>query len=1342
MKQHIFRLSIFLLLLFSQGYIHAEERYRFRTLSPEGGFLYDGIRSILQDKDGFIWILMNNDLCRFDGYEYKHFYTGFTQLDTAKEWILYSMAIDSRGTLFVSTENGLYRYDKSSDTFHNICAAPATTVKTDAKDHIWLMSDNQWNILDLETNQLKTPLVEGENMVGGKKLSLPNSIFCLNNEDLYVCGYGNIYRFNETKNEYSLCIRMPNPNKRILQARAYKGKLWVMVQGDGIYKIDLSTFSIEAVFDFFKENESISVRAFYIDERGHIWIGTINGLYVLNTQTGEYTHYQHSQSDPFSLPNNSVWTINEDNQKNIWIGTYSGAVCYVNPNEKIPFTTYFPQEKALSHIPVSAFAEDEASLWIGTEGGGINRMDKETGRFSYYLHENEGNALAHNNIKSMVIDKDRRLWIAMFTGGLDCFHIPSRRFKHFKQNGTDNSLKYNNIRKIIAEGDSGLWIAYQARNLVISFYSFKRQSFTHYSLEKEGKNFYIFDILRGKGNQLWILSNEKLYLLHVESGAITEVQIKANTFMNFHAFCMDDSGNLWMGTIGNGLIKYKPETGEYRIYDNLLQHDDFSSIYSICYDDERNIWLGTNNGLVRYNIDSNRFSRYDKKDGVQGQVYYPLASLKGMDGHLYFGGTNGFTAIKPSEISPNIYRPQAIISDFYINYSPSKSILEANREEISLNHRQENFGFKFSSDNYLIPEKNLFRYRLRGYYDHWIETDASRREIQYSKVKAGVYYFEVEAANNDGLWSGWPTTIKIVRRPNPWQSWPALISYALLFAAICWVMAYYFRMKKKLELQLYLENIEKNKQEELHQSQLRFFANISHDFKTPLSLIIASVEKLHREGLKESYYWILNRNSRRLLNLVDEIMDLQTIENGVLNLKLQAVDVKAYVQEIAADFADYTAQRNIAFTVHCDTDFPACLNVDKNMLEKIIMNLLNNSLRFTKDGGSIGIELLSSRQRFKSPYSARYAVKDENVFSGDGFVLVIRDNGIGIEKQVMDRIFDRFYKSNSVNTDTYVGTGIGLSLVKSLVLLHKGAICVCSELNRGTDIAICLPLEKATPEVNEEHKAPATYTQEEVLSELLPSEKKRILLVEDNEDLKHLLADFLSSDFDVLTASNGLKATEMLSNRLIDMVISDIMMPIKDGVTLCSEIKNRVEISHIPVILLTAKTGIESRIEGVDSGADVYLEKPVDLNLLKLSIQNIFRHQQQLKEYYAKNHYADSTKLFSNERDNRFLKDFIQVIEDNMSHSEMDVDLITSALSMSRSKLYRKIKGMTGKSIIEFILSQRLRKAARLIIENNLSIREVMDEIGIESQAYFTNAFKKEFGETPTMFANRQRAKM
>jgi signal transduction histidine kinase/ligand-binding sensor domain-containing protein/DNA-binding response OmpR family regulator len=1328
----MFRFVIFLLLFTFSLQVEAGNRYRFRTLSPEGGFLYDGILSILQDKSGFIWILMDNDLCRFDGYEYKHYYAYFTVQNPAKEWTFSNMAIDSQGTLFVNTNNGLYRYDQTQDTFRQLDGISVDIVKTDAKDRIWVWKNYQWSILNPETYQQQTPVLENTD-----KSPTVSPLFCCNKEDIYVCSYGKIYRFNESKNEYSLCLRMPHPGKRILYAKAHKGKLWALVQDDGIYKIDLSTFSIETHSDFFKENGPVAVRAFYIDKNGAVWIGTINGLYVRNPATQEYTHYRHSLTDPFSLPNNSVWTIDEDNQKNVWIGTYAGAVCYVNLDEKVPFSTYFPQNESLSHIPVSAFAEDEQSLWIGTEGGGINRMDKQTGRFSYYSHANTEQSLAHNNVKSLVLDSNQNLWVAMFSGGLDCLHIPSRRFQHFKHSKDNNSLKYNNVRKIIPEGNSGLWIAYQARNLTVSFFDFHTRTFSHLNFAEKDKNYYIFDILRGKDNQLWILSSEKLYLLDTESRSIRGIEIQPQTFMNFQAFCMDDSGNLWIGTIGNGLVKYNPDACEYRIYDDLSKYN-FSSIYSICYDDERNIWMGTNNGLIQYNIDGKTFYGYDKDDGVQGLVYHPLASMKGMNGYLYFGGTNGFTIVNPSEVMPNTHRPRAIISDFYIDYSPASSLLALSRGEIVLNHRQENFGFQFSSDNYLIPEKNLFRYRLKGYYDEWIETGAANRTIQYSKVKPGNYYFEVEAANNDGLWSGNVTSIKIVRKTSPWLNLPAFIIYLLIISVICHFVIHHYRLQKKLELQLYLENMEKNKQEKIHQSQLRFFTNISHDFKTPLSLIIASVEKLHQEGLKEYYYRILNRNARRLLNLVNEIMDLRTIENGKLEMELRPTDIKSCVQEIAADFADYALQRDIHFTVHYAPNFPEYLLVDANILEKIILNLLNNSFRFTPQGGTITLELLSSLKDFHTPYQTSYTLK-ENEIPDNTFLIVVRDSGVGIKKEAIDRIFDRFYKSDSGNTDAYAGTGVGLSLVKSLVLLHKGVIMVYSEVGKGSDIAVCLPLEKAQPEKPVETVKEVSFGQEEILSGLLQNEKKRILLVEDNEDLRNLLTAFLSSDYEITPAADGMEASEILSAQVIDMVVSDIMMPKKDGVALCSEIKTQVETSHIPVILLTAKTGIESKIEGADSGADVYLEKPVDCNLLKLSIQNIFKRQQQLKEYYAKNHYADSSLLASNERENKFLKRFVQVIDDNMSHPELDVDKIGAALSMSRSKLYRKVKEATGKSIVEFILKQRLLKAARLIIEKDLPLREVMDRVGIESQPYFTRAFKKEFGETPAAFAHKHR---
>jgi signal transduction histidine kinase/DNA-binding response OmpR family regulator/streptogramin lyase len=1155
-------------------------------------------------------------------------------------------------------------------------------------------------------------------------------------------------------------MTMPNENERILNARTHQGKLWVHVQNHGLYKVDLSTFSVEAHFDLSKMLKNTSVRTFYVDKNGHIWLGTINGLYIFTPETNEYTHYVHDASNPYSLPNNSVWTINEDQQKNVWIGMYSGKLCYVNLDEKMPFTTYYAQDKKLSHTPVSAFAEDKQSLWIGTEGGGINRMEKQSGQFSYYTHAENDNSLSSNNIKSMLVDKDQNLWIAMYAGGLDCYNPKTKQFKHFTHHEeNDNSLLSNDIRKIILESDSGLWIAYQYRKLAISFYSFRNQKFTHYDFTNGKKDYYLFDIVRGRENQLWLLSSKTLYRMDIQKHSIEDVAEKDSLFMDFFTACLDDSGNLWIGTNGNGLVKYNPAISGFTFFKDILKYK-ISSIYSICNDNEGNIWMGTDNGLICYDTGKNTFSRYDTQDGVQGNVYYPFASGKGADGNLYFGGTTGFTIVNPTEITKNTHKPQVILSDFLIDNVPSQ--LE---NEIVLNHNQTNFGFRFASDNYLISGKNHFKYRLKGYDDRWIEVDASNRTALYSKVPPGDYTFEILASNNDGVWSETPTLVHIHRKPAPWASLPAYIAYCLLALVILYLIFRYYYDKRKLKMQLYLENVEKNKNEEIHQAQLRFYTDISHDFRTPLSLIIAALYKSKQEGMKDDYYHILNSNAKRLLNLVNELMDFKTVENGKMKLKLQAVDIDVFIEELAADFREYAQERKINFTINTNS-LHSMVYIDKNIVEKIIMNLLNNAFKYTKEGGTVAVEIHTGDDSFQSPYAANYIISGENI-PENTFSIVIKDTGVGIPKELIESVFERYYKVNTINFDPHLGTGIGLALVKSFVLLHKGKLSIFSEKDRGTDIELRFSADKTGynaddfvqdhandfimnntgethPKETLNRPTPTLPDMDKLLensdiNKILKTEKKRILLVEDNDDLRKLIATTLTENYEIIQAENGLIAAKLLSEREIDLVISDIMMPEKDGISLCVETKNNIETSHIPFMLLTAKTGLENRIEGVGSGADIYLEKPIDLNLLKLTLQNVFKRQQQLREYYSKNYFADDADLSSNERDNKFLKDFIKIIENNLVQPKLDVNFIASEMSMSRSKLYNKIKMMTGKSIVEFILNQRMRKAARLIIESDMNMRQVMEEIGIESQAYFTNAFKKEFGETPSAFAAKHK---
>lgn len=488
---------------------------------------------------------------------------------------------------------------------------------------------------------------------------------------------------------------------------------------------------------------------------------------------------------------------------------------------------------------------------------------------------------------------------------------------------------------------------------------------------------------------------------------------------------------------------------------------------------------------------------------------------------------------------------------------------------IVLGHDQTNFGFRFSSDNYHIAEKNRFKYRLKGYSDDWITTDARQRTVMYSKVPPGTYFFEICAANNDGVWNNTPTVVKIVRKTAPWLSLPAYLCYLLVLGGIGCLVYHHLDEKKRLRLQLYRENIERDKKEQIHQAQLRFFTNISHDFRTPLSLILAALDKLRREGLKEYYYRILNGNVQRLLNLVNDLMDFRTLENGKMRLSLCKSDINRLVKGLADNFTDYARQRDIDFRVVCDDAFPPEVYADKNIVEKVVLNLLDNAFKYTTGKSSITIET-----RYGKSFSSRHKHSHtEGSVTGSAFSIIVSDTGVGISSESISNVFERFYKVNTANADSHIGTGIGLALVKSLVLLQKGEISVYSERNVGTDMVVRFPLDSgvfdesdfarqapepafALKQTGGEMAGPEVKDGDDSRGNANP-DKKKVLVVEDNDDLRRLIAESLSDEFHTVQASDGLQALKLMDEADFDLVISDIMMPCKDGVSLCSDIKEK-----------------------------------------------------------------------------------------------------------------------------------------------------------------------------------------
>lgn len=1339
--------------------LHASssESIRFRTFSPKGGFYYDGVVDINQDKDGFIWVMLDKDLLRFDGYEYRKYTSQFNDRNDSDSWMFYNFATDASGDLHVLTSNGVYEYDINSDSLLKVVDVGFDNLAIDRQDNMWGLKDNVLHKIDVDRNNITRIFYDNQPLRNIRD-------YCFDDKKLFFASRNQIFAADSDKPEIIELLHTFPHNFSIVNIMEDSDGLWVLTSKNGIYRLNTTSGDIDKQFLYQNAQNTAQAKTSLVDKDGQIWIGTQFGLYIINPETGTFRQYRHSKSDPFSLTNNSVWELFEDYQGNIWIGHFAGGLCYADLDDNLQVSTFTSSVSALNYELVSSFAEHDDLVYIGMDGGGLNCLDKRTGIISQLRQEGIGNNPLYSHVKSLVVDSLDRLWIAMYRDGLDCLDLRTKKLHNFRNNPSDSTgLLYNDLKKVVLDRDSGLWISYQQNTrTIISYMSFDDYSCRHYDLGRG--NGYVFDMQNDRNGKLYALTRQKLFRLNASSGTVE--QIKGGHFSGGQSLAIDDTGNIWIGTIGHGLVKYSPSAGEFAYLTDIL-NSSASAVYSMCHDTTTDcLWLGTDNGLIQFDAENNSCRRFDDCDGFQGQVYYPLSVFRSSSGQMFFGGTNGFSIFSPGSISLNPRKPQARISAFYIDNQPVSPSLWKTSSELELNHDQANFGFRLSSDNYHTPEKNRFKYRLKGYDDDWITADASNRTAMYAKVPPGKYRFEVLAANNDGVWSDTPTVIRITRHPAPWASPVAYMIYFVLAAMLAGAIFYYWNEKRKLKIRLFMDTLDKQKKEELHKSQLRFFTNISHDFRTPISLILASIDNMKQDGIKGQYYRILHNNSRRLLNLVNELMDFRTLDNNKMKLHVERLYANALVKDLASDFDDFAVKRNIKFVINCDPELPASLYVDRQVLEKVVMNLLNNAFKYTPQGGEITVETYSAESKFSPRFQHSHIIPSEST-SGNVLVIAVRDSGCGISADSIQDVFERYYQVNTTNLNNHLGTGIGLALVKSLVLLHHGGISIYSERNRGTDMVVVLPADvsafKTEDLASEGIKCPdgalrGQISQAAVSASVadaetdLPSpgpeldeggrnERKKIMLVEDNDDLRTLIAGFLKLHYDITEARDGVEALNILKDISVDIIISDVMMPKMDGITLCREVKENIETSHIPVMLLTARAGVEDRIEGAGAGADLYFAKPIDFNLLLQSVRNIFRHQQNLRDHYSRNYYADKAELTSNRQDTEFINKITDIIDAHLEGDNIDVNLLANELCMSRSKLYSKLKALTGKSIVEFILNYRMHKAARLIVEQDVPLYQVMEQVGIRSQSHFVNSFKKEFGETPSAFMARHRKK-
>jgi len=1350
---------LFCLFVFAPAFSQAPA-INFKHIRNEDGLSNSTIECIYQDGRGFIWFGTRDGLNRYDGYKIKVFKTNDSITSSISDNFITCLFQDKSQQLWIGTANGLNSFDPVTNSFTRYkYSGKSGSISYNYISSIVEESNNRLlistlggglNIFDKNTKSF-TSLRQN----GTAKGPASDKIYCLYKDsrgNTWVGSDAGVQIFDAENAFFKTPAEVANISNAVTAIKEDKGgNLIIGTAGNGLYLFNQQFNTLKQFSHSVTDNASISsdlVRAIWVTASGKIWTGTVNGgLDLFDPVSGRFFNYKYEPGDPQSLSQRTVSALYEDNQENLWVGTHRGGVnIYMPKTEKFSLYRQERSDNSLSYNDVKSFCEDrEGNIWIGTDGGGLNLFDRNKKTFTHFKYDPlNGRSLASNEVLGITEDSKGKLWVGTWGGGLCLLDRASRTFTRLTHSAADNgSISSNFIQAIFEDSQQRLWIAtyYGGLNL----YDQNTKKFSAVKTSTSGKTKIsgnnTVSINEGKSGNIWIGTDDGgLNCLQRSTGEFIHYFNNEEKKPDLRVIFVDSHNRLWVGQ--KGLYLFDEKQNVFQLFTKKAGLSD-EFIKGMEEDNNGIFWITTSNGLTKFDPSTLAFKKYNTADGLQGMEFEANAFLKTKDGQIFFGGVNGFNSFYPKNISTNSFVPPVYITDLQISNDPHPAAKQ--KEDISYTHKvtlsykQSTFAFSFAALNYVASENNRFAYKLDGWDKDWIEA-GNDRKASYTNVSPGTYTFRVKASNNDGVWNETGQEITLVITPPFWATWWFRTIVGLIVGGVAYS---FYQNKRKLERQ----KLEEEKKEEVHQLQLQFFTNISHEFRTPLSLIMGPAEKLMQEktaSQHHQYYNIIYRNAYRLMNLINELMDFRKAESGILKLHAMPGNMELFLQEIAEEFSEAASEKNIRFTVST-SGIPNESWFDRQILEKILINLIGNSFKYTASGGTITVQAVASMEGYKPPFE-----NDLNIASDykplQTIYLRVADNGIGISKESIVHLFERYYKVS----DSHMGYGIGLAFVKSITALHKGSIRVYSERNKGTEIIVALPCSREDFSDEERWMSNQTpnstfagaYDVEDKPEELPVEEEPQpensdaplILIVDDNDELRNFLRDSIGKKYRIAEAANGKDGLALAKADHPDLIISDIMMPVMNGVDLCRQVKEDVEISDIPFLMLTAKESLQSKIEGTDSGADHYFTKPISINLLEKTIDNIFRQKEKLKEKYRRDYYSEVKDIVQSSKDKDFLQELITVIETHISSPEMDINYICTQIGMSRTSLYHKIKSITGQSIGEFIRSIRLKKAAQLLTEEDISITEAMYSVGIQTQSYFTKAFKAEFGKTPSQF--------
>lgn len=1337
-KELFFLISAILISL--SGYCQTDKPttpIRFSSISIQEGLSQSTVYSITQDNKGNLWIATADGLNKYDGYNFNVFRHEHNNPNSIQSDLIRSLYFDNDNQLWIGTELGLALYDSKKNKFHPYPINSQVNHIAQLSDSIlYLATNNALYSFNKETKQYT-------NIYQDEKLDITFNKIVKHRDLLLIGSNKGLYMSISSKIEL-VPFNDDLSNKLIMDICPDHKGIWIATEGDGLYYIsaDGSTTNYRHNKNDRSSIASDFVRTLCFDDMQRLWIGTFGGLSIYNQQNNNFSCYYSNIIEEGSINQNSVRSLYLDKQGAMWIGSFYGGLNYFHPlRNQFEKIHHIPYANSLNDNVVSCIVEGQnGELWIGTNDNGLNLYNPKTKRFTYYTSTFGTNSILSNNIKTVLVE-DNHVYIGSHSGGLARLNRNTNTIKNYTP--SNSHIGDYHVYALAKDIQNKIWIGTLSGLMI---YNPTSETFSTFdSLNpiadenhlKTIKQKQIFCLLLDSKQQMWIGTENGIFVYSFITRSLKEYDIASEEQTNkdkIYCIFEDKQKRIWIGK-HTGLSLFHEESSTFSTITTLDGLPN-NNIYGILQDSFNRLWLSSNRGLTCYNPDDGSIRTYGIIDGLQSEQFNRYAYCKTSWGEMYFGGINGVTTFYPEQLTDNPFTPPVILTQFNLfNHSVTPNdntdILTEDISEtrsIKLKPNQTSFSIVFSVPNYLSAQHNTFAYMLKGLDDDWTFT-SSNRSASYANLKPGEYTFMVKAGNSDGKWNNEPTSLHITIAPYWWQTTWAQILFILL---ICGILFWFFKFlynKQLLKNQLALERIEKDKMEEVNQMKLRFFINLSHEFRTPLTLIISPLQEIlnmtHSKQIQNQVK-IVQRNANKLLYLVNQLMDYRRAELGVFELKVSEQNPKSQVEDLMSLFERLTKMNNIDFIFENDIEDRNML-YDSHYLDLILSNLLSNAFKYTPTKGCITIHLYSENSEF---------------------AISVKDTGEGISNKYKDIIFERFYQ---INTDN-IGTGIGLSLVKRLVDLHHGRITLESELGKGSNFTIYLPQDKSLYTSEElsiqntdlPHRAVfnenvdlVKLLKDKEESEILPTaineDKPTILIVEDDPDVRSYLIKNFEPLANILAAEDGKIALDIMKEHDdIDLVITDIMLPHVDGITLCKTIKQNIRTSHILVIMLTAKTNQSDQLEGLSVGADDYVYKPFNISILKMKVLNMIKARLRTLEHYSNNLEVDPQKITFNEMDKEFLEKAKSVVEENMDNIEFSVDSFCKEMAMSRSNLHLKMKAITGESTIEFIKKIKFNEACKLLEDGRYSIAEISTMIGYNTPSYFTSSFKKYFGILPT----------